>query len=120
MVCIKTKRAERRVIACYLAERVGFEPTVRLPVRLISSQVHSTTLPPLRVTKIISLPGMRKITGFPEAVREIELVKIVYPEYPPTQMPLMLGGVSLGLLNHLSRVKFSLDQRSLPGVFEEF
>src|SRR6185312_14511083 len=32
----------------YLAERVGFEPTVRLHVRLISSQVHSTTLPPLR------------------------------------------------------------------------
>jgi hypothetical protein len=33
-----------------LAERVGFEPTVRSPVRLISSQVHSTTLPPLLVT----------------------------------------------------------------------
>ena len=31
-----------------LAERVGFEPTVRLHARLISSQVHSTTLPPLR------------------------------------------------------------------------
>jgi hypothetical protein len=31
-----------------LAERVGFEPTVPLTVRLISSQVHSTTLPPLR------------------------------------------------------------------------
>ena len=31
----------------YLAERVGFEPTVMLPPRLISSQVHSTTLPPL-------------------------------------------------------------------------
>ena len=30
-----------------LAERVGFEPTVRFNVRLISSQVHSTTLPPL-------------------------------------------------------------------------
>ena len=30
-----------------LAERVGFEPTVVLPLRLISSQVHSTTLPPL-------------------------------------------------------------------------
>ena len=27
---------------------MGFEPTVRLHVRLISSQVHSTTLPPLR------------------------------------------------------------------------
>jgi hypothetical protein len=32
----------------FLAERVGFEPTVRLHARLISSQVHSTTLPPLR------------------------------------------------------------------------
>lgn len=26
---------------------MGFEPTVVLPLRLISSQVHSTTLPPL-------------------------------------------------------------------------
>ena len=32
----------------YLAERVGFEPTVGSHLRLISSQVHSTTLPPLR------------------------------------------------------------------------
>ena len=32
-----------------LAERVGFEPTVMLPLRLISSQVHSTALPPLLV-----------------------------------------------------------------------
>jgi len=31
-----------------------------------------------------------------------------------------LGGVIANQLNHLSRVKFSLDQRSLPGVFEEF
>jgi len=30
---------------------------------------------------------MRKITSFPDAVREIELVKIRYPEYPPIQMP---------------------------------
>ncbi len=30
-----------------LAEREGFEPSVMLPPRLISSQVHSTTLPPL-------------------------------------------------------------------------
>ena len=34
--------------AFVLAERVGFEPTVDLRLRLISSQVHSTTLPPLR------------------------------------------------------------------------
>lgn len=31
-----------------LAERVGFEPTLRLPVNRISSAAHSTTLPPLR------------------------------------------------------------------------
>ena len=31
-----------------VAERVGFEPTVRLPVHRISSAAHSTTLPPLR------------------------------------------------------------------------
>ena len=31
-----------------MAEREGFEPPVRLPVQLISSQPHSTTLPPLR------------------------------------------------------------------------
>src|SRR4051794_22451115 len=31
-----------------MAERVGFEPTVRLPVRRISSAVLSTTQPPLR------------------------------------------------------------------------
>ena len=34
-------------VSFVLAERVGFEPTVVLPLRLISSQVHSTTLPPL-------------------------------------------------------------------------
>jgi len=33
--------------AFVLAEREGFEPSVMLPPRLISSQVHSTTLPPL-------------------------------------------------------------------------
>ena len=31
-----------------MAERVGFEPTVRLPVRRISSAVLSTTQPPLQ------------------------------------------------------------------------
>ena len=32
-----------------LAEKEGFEPSVGSPLRLISSQVHSTTLPLLRV-----------------------------------------------------------------------
>ena len=31
----------------FLAERVGFEPTVRETVHLISNQAHSTTLAPL-------------------------------------------------------------------------
>ena len=34
--------------ALLVAEREGFEPSVGLTLRLISSQVHSTTLPPLR------------------------------------------------------------------------
>ena len=37
-----------RGLIAFLAEREGFEPSVRLHVRLISSQVHSTTLPPLQ------------------------------------------------------------------------
>ena len=40
-----------------LAERVGFEPTVGLHLRLISSQVHSTTLPPLRLKLNYSQPS---------------------------------------------------------------
>ncbi len=36
------------IIQQVMAEREGFEPSVPLPVRRISSAVHSTTLPPLR------------------------------------------------------------------------
>lgn len=35
-----------------LAEREGFEPSVGIYLRLISSQVHSTTLPPLQTAII--------------------------------------------------------------------
>ena len=34
------------------AEREGFEPPIRLPVCRISSAVHSTTLPPLRMVVV--------------------------------------------------------------------
>ena len=37
-----------------LAERVGFEPTMELPPRRISSAVLSTTQPPLRLVYDIS------------------------------------------------------------------
>ena len=35
-------------VAEVVAEEVGFEPTVKLPLRLISSQVPSTTQPLFR------------------------------------------------------------------------
>ena len=39
-----------------LAEQAGFEPSVVLPLRLISSQVNSTTLPPLLIRCRLSKP----------------------------------------------------------------
>jgi len=53
------------------------------------------------VTKIISLPQMRKITGFANAVREFGLVKTAYPEYPPTQIPFNAGGFGAFSSAHL-------------------
>ena len=44
-----------------MAERVGFEPTVPLQGHLISSQAHSTTLPPLQV---LVDSNARERTGF--------------------------------------------------------
>ena len=56
-----------------LAERVGFEPTVRLPVRLISSQVHSTTLPPLRGLYERDAEGTTQTSS--QAVKPISLAR---------------------------------------------
>ena len=51
---VQTKRwLESLFFIDLLAERVGFEPTVDLRLRLISSQVHSTTLPPLHSIETI-------------------------------------------------------------------
>ena len=36
---------------CGMAERVGFEPTVPLPGRMLSKHVDSSTLAPLRIEK---------------------------------------------------------------------
>ena len=46
---------ESRAYFSALAEREGFEPSVGLRLRLISSQVHSTTLPPFRGVRCYSL-----------------------------------------------------------------
>ena len=46
-----------------LAEREGFEPSVVLPLRLISSQVHSTTLPPL-LGRCRSADSIRALRAF--------------------------------------------------------
>ena len=48
---------QRRCYIWGMAERVGFEPTVGLHLRRISSAVHSTTLPPLRIQ------GLRQAAG---------------------------------------------------------
>ncbi len=56
---INKKRPERRLFVDQLAERVGFEPTVDLHPRLISSQVHSTTLPPLRRVQLCGSIAMQ-------------------------------------------------------------
>ena len=45
------KRIELNITKCNMAERVGFEPTVPLPGRMLSKHVDSSTLAPLRVGK---------------------------------------------------------------------
>src|SRR5210317_1926629 len=46
------KKGPKWGLSYYVAERVGFEPTVQQAVHLISSQAHSTTLAPLRLLKL--------------------------------------------------------------------
>ena len=55
-----------------LAEREGFEPSVLLLVRLISSQVHSTTLPPLRDVRNYSEHTM----GIPRAQKGLKCLEL--------------------------------------------
>ena len=71
-----------------LAERVGFEPTVRSPVRLISSQVHSTTLPPLQVA--IILRSFRVRPHYRRWVRESQ-VPFISPSGPSSAHPTSAG-----------------------------
>lgn len=48
---------------CIMAERVGFEPTIPLQVCRISSAVHSTTLPPLRMRERLRCALLINING---------------------------------------------------------
>src|SRR5205823_2341348 len=58
-----------------LAERVGFEPTVRLPVRRISSAVQSTTLPPLRRRIYRKVRARTRVDGLdPSLARSLALL----------------------------------------------
>ena len=45
---VRLQTSLSRLEGLVLAERAGFEPAVGSHLRLISSQVHSTTLPPLQ------------------------------------------------------------------------
>jgi hypothetical protein len=61
---LRVKRRER------VAEGEGFEPSVGLHLRLISNQVHSTALPPLRIG-CHACHGSREYTnrtGAPQAI----------------------------------------------------
>src|SRR5690606_11600461 len=64
------KRIAQRIFAVFwdnVAERVGFEPTVPLPARRISSAVLSTTQPPLREDMTAVSGDCRSIEGGPLA-----------------------------------------------------
>ena len=96
-----------------LAERVGFEPTVDSRLRLISSQVHSTTLPPLRVEN----GYFRKIAIVSElaCTAKLTLARHLPTErfYPAHIRPQHLGDdhTAIGLLVVLQNG----DQRSTDG-----
>ena len=59
-----------------MAERVGFEPTIRLPVCRISSAVLSTTQPPLRFAGRRLLSAGRYIAGVGRGRKGAKLEKI--------------------------------------------
>ena len=67
----------------YLADREGFEPPVRLPVRRISSAVLSTTQPPVRKSnQILKTWSVRKLdqiaTGLPPTYRNFVLGPLLF------------------------------------------
>ena len=87
----------------FLTRREGFEPSVRLHVRLISSQVHSTTLPPLRsaeaaIVAVIFGPPTKNedldeivVSRRPSLERwvaaKVEAERAPYLNLPPRQSP---------------------------------
>src|SRR5882724_4845211 len=74
-----------------LAEREGFEPPIRLPVRRISSAVLSTTQPPLRGRRGRE-PPRRSAAMYPTESRETRAPSLVdfrtiqvWPKDPPAK-----------------------------------
>ena len=94
-----------------MAERVGFEPTIRLPVCRISSAVLSTTQPPLRFAgrRFVGagcLIAMKGVGGKSE-IKEIQvffldsLMGLAYPPRVPAWVtPCMDDGGCLGAAFH--------------------
>ena len=78
---VNRQKNDRSVLICdrFLSptERGGFEPPLTLPPNLISSQAHSTALPPLQVSEvnISSNAAICKLfcAGLPEALIPPEL-----------------------------------------------
>ncbi|GEM_PF-2587739 len=65
-----------------MADRVGFEPTVELPLLLISSQVPLTAQPPVRTLLEkgkqyhISLSGQRKTWGGGKRMDDVPIERL--------------------------------------------
>src|SRR5690606_39946139 len=86
----RTPRPCRSGARRYLAERVGFEPTLRLPVNRISSAAHSTSLPPLRggvfgATEAPGRSGGRRLGEAPLLAKPVL-------RRPPSELGIAHGG----------------------------
>lgn len=60
-----------------MAERVGFEPTIPLQVCRISSAVHSTTLPPLRMRERLRCALLLNINGWTDKRNFVFMSQII-------------------------------------------
>ena len=77
-----------------LAEEEGFEPSVVLPLRLISSQVHSTTLPPL-LSICRSRDSSRALQGFLGTITAALRGAIVNDTLLPIMPPSTISNVAV-------------------------
>src|SRR5438105_10532623 len=87
-------QASRRL--CYSADRVGFEPTKRLPVYALSRRVPSATRPPIQTARRADAQAHRRVvntqavTVSPQAARPmnpdrgpVRIMSVILPPFDP-------------------------------------